>query len=257
MKMNRVEIKIESLRRFTEVAHFVDQRGFVEYVEKVRDWLKIVPGKYQVGEYGVAELDKLVAAYRADMLTLSELCLAIRDCCRGNNLLFPKVDRVLALVLENAETLAMKYKKNRLYVHVGVAAILTNVVTDNDYKTTQIIDLNKSELRQLADELDSSYSEYFAGAEETLLAIRIDPETTKDELIDTFKFIKDREMGYMSSSHPDTLSRVKRNRDWYWENLNGKKPNQIFNQICRDDDDNTTYDDVSKGIAGYRKFLET
>lgn len=252
--MNRVEIKIESPRRFTEVAHFVDQRGFWDDIEEVRRRLMIVPGEYLVNDYGILELDRLVGAYRSNMLTLSELCIGVQDYCRDNQLLFPKIDRVLALVLEKAELLAMKYRKNRLYVQVAVAAILTNTVTDFDYKPAQIIHLNKSELKQLADELESSYSEYFnGGKEESLLAIRIDPETTKDELVDTFKNLKKYFPEYLSSSHPDTLAKAKRDRDWYFENLGGKTPKEIYSG----DDNAVDYDTVNKAISRYKKFLET
>lgn len=250
MKMKRVEIEIESPRRYTEVAHFVDQKGFCDDIEKTREWLKIVPGEYLVSEYRIVELDRLVVSYREGVLTISELCIGIRDYCRDSSLLLPKIDRTLSLVLENADMLAMKYHKNRLYVQVAVAAIMTNVVTDNDYKTTQIISMDKSELRQLADELDSSYSNYFGGGDEKLLAIRIDPETTKDDLVDTFKNMK--KYGYVSSNKHDTLSKIHRDRDWYWKNLYGKKPNQIAN----DGDSTVTYEDVTKAIARYRKFLE-
>lgn len=251
MKMKRVEIEIESPRRYTEVAHFVDQKGFCDDIERTREWLEIVPGEYQVSEYGIVELDKLLGAYRARALTISERCFGIRDYCRDNGLLFPKIDRTLSLVLENAEMLAMKYHKNRLYVQVAVAVIMTNVVTDYDYKTTQIISMDKSELRQFADELESSYSNYFGGGDEKLLAIRIDPETTKDDLVDTFKNMK--KYGYVFRNKYDTLSKIQRDRDWYWKSLEGKKPNQIA-----DDGDGTAiYEDVSKAIARYRKFLET
>lgn len=256
MSIKRVEIQIESNRRFTEIASLVDKPGFLEEIESVRNWLKIEPGKYEPKIYGIRRLDELTQCYREGELTVSELCFAVQDYCLDNSLLFPKVDRVFSLSLENAGLLAVKYGKNRLYIQPIVSAIFTNAVGENDYKTTQLLHMNSSDLRQLADELDSGYSDGIQGKEEKLLAIRVDPETSMDDLADTFKYINKYKSDYFTSTHSDTLSEVKRDRDWYWKEKLGKKSAQIFRDL--DDSDTTSdYTIVSKGIAKYKKLLET
>lgn len=255
--MNRVKIEIDdeaSPRRFTDVALFVDQPGFVEDLEQVRKILKIKSGRYQVGVYGIEEVDRLACSYKTGTLSISQFCLGVSDYCINHNLSFPRVDGVMALARKHAEILAKKYRRESLYVPVAIVAIVENVVSERDYQPTQIIHLDKQSLRHLADELGGfEEMSLLAIREHASYAIRVDSETAQEDLLEAFRFIRKYYLKDIVSSRSDTISNVRRDRDWYWEEITKHGYNRIFKEKGEGVD---SWDGVRKGIKQYIKALK-
>jgi hypothetical protein len=91
-------------------------------------------------------------------------------------------------------------------------------------------------------------------------AILISPITTYEELKKVFReakelFKTDERLIYYQP-RLDTVSNIKKYRDWYWERVKGKKYQEIADEwVEKHEDENTTYLDVLKAVKLYKKLL--
>lgn len=267
MQMNMVEVEISDARRYTQVVALVDRNDFLDDICSIRERLQITSYPYVVGKYADVEANNLAQAYKKGLMTISEFCLALKELCLEKNLVFADLDKKLAMVNIYAESMVNKYRRERTFVPVVIAVILTNLIYDDDFRSTSILSLDDATVKQIARDLEDS-----AIKNKRIMTIQVSRESTVDEVKRTLLFIKryyfhvskgdgDDELtqiydeNHSTTDYPDTISNIIRDRAWYWMHQSGMG----YKSIWKASKDNRTdnWQGVKIAIDRYARHLNT
>jgi len=252
--MTQIEIEIEDPKKFANVAFLVDKADFLEDAAKLRQkWVQnslVVPYEKYYDWYSNKfhkpskilfkkhheELAKYQNKYR---FKVGEgiPAQAKKELERVYRIL-PQWDFHFDML-----HLTSKYHRPRFFVRVAIVATVCGKVTDKDYESVYI---NTTPMG-----IPISISP-IAPAYPWLLEfeLRFSPWTKETEIVEAFRSFKNSEKSFEYYEkvwgkilNPDTISNIKRDREWYWRNLDGKN----YKDIAIAD---------NKGVKYYREAQE-
>jgi hypothetical protein len=268
IKMNLVgplAIQITDNKRHSFVALLVDRNDFLRDVEEVRNHLKLKDIPYCLPKYKIKEANAINEVYKKNKLTINEVRKALEEICRERNspnLNF--IDKTLAQAVVWSEVLLKKYNKTRPFFSVIFASILTGVITDYDFPTTYMVEFN--DLKEASLELESFETD------EGMVAIAVNRESTQNDVLKTFDFIRKyrfknkkvkeddglinifEEDKRAANKLIDTLTEIKQTRDWYWQNKNGFSYKKIWINMGGENA-NISQKAIEQAVARYKKLL--
>lgn len=232
MSIKPIEIKVDDKWKFGEVAFLVDREDFLEDIAKARKLLgikKLIPNtEIAINKWKGEEQNEALKAQLIKELSTVTRSQKIKD------------------------KLLKKYHKPLFFANILDAVILCGNVTDKDFSTTayvQIIDP--------MDYIERHKHRKFLGYPR--IAIIISPETKLSEVKEVFRKNVPSEMDYFKNEYLNsksklhsTISNIKRDRRWYWENKNGNSAAKI----CEKSDLNIDQKSVEKAITQYKKHLQ-
>lgn len=245
-------INIESDKRFGEVAFLVDRDDFIADVKKIRKKLGI---------------NKLLSRQEAEKLWNKQ-----HPVPAGSKTIYPfwknsAIEKELEID-KDVKKLLKKYKKSWDFYNVIKYSISCGCVEDIDYADRPRIqgefliyggEENKPCYYALP--LPRDKIELFKNIntdiklDETEAAIIVNPETKIEDLAACFRLLKkDVEKNYPCWKTPDTISNIKRDRDWYWlKKKTGLGYGKAFNLI--ENRKGITHEAFIKAIQQYKKRL--
>ena len=232
MKIKPIDIKIRNNWKYGEIAFLVDREDFLKDSEKTRKKLglkKLIPYK---------NLDRWLSN-QYDQETKDYL-IESRKFSRGTVYSLPKgkIDLTIEKFLE-------KYRKPQTFFLPIRSAILSGIVTDEEYSSTAYCDILYPEIP----------------IQDPKIAIIINPETKLPEIEELFKtrvkktieeystYILKSKRGFF-----DTVSNIKRDRRWHWLKNKGLSYSQI-QQKAEKEGEPITRDGVIKAIKQYKERL--
>lgn len=242
MDIKHIEIDVEDNWRYTQLALLVDRDDFLRDLYKIRQTLHLAKpiSSDKLFEYEVNEMKrrdfvkrrsaevKVIAPYRS-------------DCLRSESLVFD---------------LVRKYKRSDSYFHAIYAAVITGKIqTENLPTNTASCELIFPEYY---------YHQVKLGNKDPQIAILLSPESSRNDVIEAYRegFQKVLEeyrhrmrAQYRNPLFVDTISNIKRDREWYWLNKQGMSYGQIANLTNKQRRVIST-DGVIKAIKQYKKNLK-
>jgi len=153
------------------------------------------------------------------------------------------------VVLEN-ECYLLCYEFNRPphFVDVIRQSIFCNAVTESNFSPTKATIIEPSGL--------------WFGVTLPPVAIFVSPTSTYEDIKEEFRKAKelmktDKRLSYYQP-RIDIAPNIRKYREWYWERIKGKTLKLIANEWAKkheDQEDNTTYVEVLKGVKTYERLL--
>lgn len=219
----KIDIKIENDQQFAEVAFLVDRDDFQADIAEIRKLLGIKHFPYTFPKYSYAEANQIANLHATGQISIDGARALLEDFCVKAGLPnLHALDTTLARAGLFAQSLAEKYKKNYLYIPVMVGAVVGNRVREEDFRSTQVLEISNQTFQELG----------WIEKGKEIMTIRVNPESTPKEVGEVFGFIqkyyfKTRPIEEGSGLNtvynnlprcrlPDSTSNIRRNRDWYW-----------------------------------------
>lgn len=242
IKIDHVVIEIKDNWRHCLVAWLVDRDDFLKDIKKARTELGLAKGliRYDdVREWLHKELEK-ERGETPDPLS------------GGNRYLFPKTksEKITADLLK-------KYHRSPLYFETIRYVILAGKVTDTEFSRTAFCQVLPQDYQMInTDQGITNLVEH----DQPVMAIIISPETKLKEVVGIFQ----KEVPYLRTEYiasylkgkripPDIISKIKRDRRWYWLHRQGMSYNDIFKKEGKK---LLTRDGVVKAIKRYQRKLK-
>jgi len=231
----KIDIEIDNIRKFTEVAFLVDRDDFLLDVEQVRREIKLLSMPYTFPNYPYKEANRLAGFYKNGQISACGTRDLLEEFCSKKGLLnLYALDKTLGAASIFAKSLTRKYDRDRLYTPVILASILIAHIKEEDFRSTQMFAINRKviqeELKGLRDD-------------EEIMTISVNRESTIDEVEDRFNFIRKYYFKTMKTEDgdglnniyedknrkklADTMLNIKRDREWYWLKKNGRSYQDI------------------------------
>lgn len=262
MTINPIEIQIESDRKFTLIAFLVDRDDFLKDIADIRSKLKILKIPYHFPDAPYDEAQNVIQGFRKNLVTISQAREILQEIYSDKGIFLSDLDRTLASAFVYTEGLARKYNKSRLYIPVILASILVGRVQEYDFLSTYRLDIDIETLNQLKESLNDA---------EEITAIAVNRESAISEVEEVFNSLQKYHFGtqkiedndplakFFKDSLPkdrlqDTISNIKRDREWYWKHKTGLSHQKIWEQTdkkIRGADKGV----VAKAIKQYRHKL--
>lgn len=265
MKIAPVEISILDAKKYGDVAFLVDRKDFIEDITKLRHKWKhyhILPltnpqkswstfpwvfDKEQLKRYMDAVIDTELSTqdlntYRK--MTTSEQKKYIKR-CRDAQRSVPAID-----FRYDIAAIRKKYKRSPNFDRIIAQVTLYNTVKDEDYITceVQLIKSGVESLLHLDDEKVAIVVYPLATAK--------DIKTIADEKLP--QIMNEYQQQFIGASvfNPDTVSNVKRDREWYWLHENGLSHSDVWKTALQKGD-KLSKDAVIKAVVQYRDRVNT
>lgn len=252
----KIDINIEDRWKYGEVAFLVDREDFLEDIAVARRLLGIrkliTHTQVEINKWFEEEINQALKA------KLNKRGLDLK---RKKKFSFPVTESQKTI-----DRLLKKYHKPLFYSDILKSAILCGLVTDEDFSLTSYV--------QIIDPME--YIERYKRGEfigYPKIAIIISPETKPDEINELFRTGIQPEMDYFNHNYlnskrnlPDTMSNIKKVREWYWmyqnERVNGKG---AYKRIVdkwekthppKDGDNLINQNTIEHAISRYKKNLK-
>lgn len=258
MKIEPIEVLIEDPRLLSQLLPFIDKENFLADIQEIRKKRLKMNGLYD-REF-VEELYKYHYGYSLRFIKRDGFLQAIKrlsEKFKNVSDIPLSIDMPISYAIRETSALLRKYHKNTGYLRAVVYAILCGKIKDGDYtQNTYSLLITPEIIKGVLFEPPFSY-----------VTIVINPESTVNEVVDVFKrtyqtfFYKSswpvmvRKKDTFRSASPDTSSRIKDFREWYW--LNHKSnPNRIgYRKIAKET--GVKMETVISGIKAYTTLLKT
>lgn len=271
----KIDIEIDDYRKFADVAFLVDRNDFLRDIEDVRKRSKLTNVPYAFPNYPYKEANRLASFYKKGQISFNGAVEMLEHFCVEKGLInLYALDKTLGAAVIFSKSLARKYKKSRLYIPIIVTSILTAHIQEEDFRSTQIFEINR---KVLEEEL------IVMQKDEEIVTISVSRESTLKEVEDRFEHIRK----YIFKTKPtnnsdglssvyndspyskllDTANNIKRDRGWYWmyqeEKANGKG---IFRRILekwekmyppKHSNDVMDQNTIEQAVSRYKKLLNT
>lgn len=268
-----IKIKIDDVRRFTDVAFLVDRDDFLKDIQELRNKkglkkeMPYDPNKY----WG---LDSIWGITREQLFKHNDAVAPFEDILQNPNEtqdlsyiqkrdLFKKYKKAQRILPGNAfeqdvQAIRNKYHKPPNFDRIIAHAVLYGEIREEDYVTAEI-DIDYPEV----DIVDYD--------REPQVVIKIYPNISSKDIQDIFQgqvedVLRRYQEEILGGQIPnyDTKNNVKRDREWYWmwkkERENGKG---IYNRIIDSWNDSVKPEDqiydiniIEQGVSRYLKFLK-
>lgn len=244
MSIKRIEISIEDKNRFGLVAFSVDRPDFLALIEQVRCNLKLkdLPFTFTNYPFPYKEANNVVNYYQKGVCSIYDVYSCFKDVCEVNNIVMSDLDYTLALAFEYAKVIIEKQEKTGVYIPVVLASILVGSVRDSDILPTNTFKLHK----QIASEPDERFKD-----DGNSNLIIINKESTLEEVKKAFKYLKKEQS---LDKLPDTVTNIKRDREWYWQKISGMSYEEIRKRTKKVDQP-ATWQAVRNAIVRYKAHL--
>lgn len=248
----KIDIRSDNDIYFQELALLLDKQRFLDLLPSIRQTYKIVK------LFPLEDFEQEVDAYERDCFsenTKVKIDLSKYTKTKEVKESFPefydfiKTSNVLPETLE-AECDLICYEFNRppYFLEPVKQAIYCGAVNDSFFQPTQATTVDFSVM----------------GAWPTLerIAIFVSPTSTYEDVEEEFRKAKemmktDKRLSYYKP-RTDTVPNIRKYRHWYWEQIKNKTLELIANEWAdkhQDQEDNTTYIEVLKGIKTYKRLL--
>lgn len=265
MKIPLIEIDIEDIRRYGLIASLVDREDFLTDILDARKTLKLSKVPYALPKYeNLPETNYITNAYKSGLVSINYAKMVLLEECYRKG--FPNLnylDKTLGGAVVFSESLLKKYKKNQLYFPAIFGSILVGKVVEDDFRSTFMLEVDPKDIPQEVQISDS---------EDKVTTIVVYPESTQKDVLWLYDFIqkdhfrtkktrktdihiRNNEEDFLKMKLPDTASRIKRNREWYWLNHTTNPSRQGYRKIAKLTGENV--DTVKGGISAYKQFLST
>ncbi|OGD81475.1 hypothetical protein A2572_02495 [Candidatus Collierbacteria bacterium RIFOXYD1_FULL_40_9] len=255
----KIGIQMTDRKDYLLVAMLVDRSDFLKDIQEIRGQLGVVP-PYIPPKYGIKHLDETAKHYLIGNLRIIDIWNDIKVYSELIGKYPVSIDKTLTSGFVFAESLLKKYGKSPTFLPVILAAILVGSISEYDFLSTQFVELDTKQIREMCD--DPLYEN------RKFTAIMINPETTKAKVIQVYDFISkyyfknpskkvDPNDGLLSvyedvprMTSLDTISNIERDRKWYWMNEAG-----VSLQKIADLEEFTSRECVKEAVKQYRTKL--
>lgn len=223
--MDKIEILIKNNKDFGDVAFLVDKSEFLEAISKLRSkWrIKNLLPLNKFVEWEQKLFDEREIKQAEQQKLAKQLPSNISD--SELEWLQEKVARVMPDVDFECDVrdIRIRFNKPETFDKAISYAVVCGTIPDGIYKSTYW-------------RVDPSASPPLRLQDRTIrIAIYVTPQSQNEEVLQALREIrtrvfKDRNDGYtpfFSLYNKDEISNIKRDRHWYWENLNGKSYQDI------------------------------
>ncbi len=269
----KIDIKIENNRKFALVAFLVDKDDFLQDITDIRSRIKLETIPFSFPQYPYPEANRLAGFYQKGQISLNGARELLEEFCKevGLQNLYA-LDKKLGTAVLFAESLTKKHRKSRLYTPAILASILTGYIEEEDFLSTQMLELNP---KFLEEELEKMASD------KEIVTIQVTRESTKQEVQQVFDFIqkyyfktkKTKSDDGLKNIYehiteikvPDTANNIRRDREWYWmykiEVTNGRGAyKRIMDKWleAHPKEEKTLVDlnIIEQAVSRYKKFLK-
>jgi len=231
----KIDIEIDDIRKYAEVAFLVDRNDFLLDVDQVRREIKLISMPYTFPNYPYKEANRFVSFYKNGQISVCGASGLLEGFCIKKGLLnLYALDKTLGAATIFAKSLVIKYNRDRLYIPVILASILIAHIKEEDFRSTQMFAINRKVMQ-----------EEFKGLrdDEEIMTISVNRESTIDEVEDRFNFIRKYYFKTMKTEDSDglnniyedknrkkladTMLNIKRDREWFWLRKNRRSYRDI------------------------------
>lgn len=237
-----IDIEIENNRKYLAVALLIDRDDFLGDIESVRDRIHLSEIPYIFPSYPYDEANRIVNFYEKGQISINGTRELLEEFCSQTGLQnLYSLDKTLGTAVMFAESLAKKYKRDRLYIPVILASILVAHIKEEDFLSTQMYEIDLKTVKEELMLLDK---------EDEILTIKVNRESTKEEILSVFDFIQkyyfksegvknDGGLYQLYKNIPSkkllkTANKITRDREWYWMYKNEKKKGKgIYERIMK------------------------
>ena len=284
MKIEPIQIELNDNGAYTQVAFLVDRQGFLEEIEKIRKGFKINapfsdnPFDFENHLYSLAgftpEQVEKARKEHSDAITSLDLdddsqlqtgYEKIENAKKAEKPIKDKIKKVEHGFREAVAVVRRKYQYPEIFDEVIKEAVLFHKITK--FKTAYATYFNPHAAREIFSPSD------------TIMAIAVTPYSTEEDIKTAFQDCKDNIREFVEMFSPvyknmekDTISNIKRDRNWYWEYKSGKKYKKIlddWNKMCPNFITSTPHQDnqkcqycdltdqnvIEKAVSRYKKNL--
>lgn len=269
-----IKIKIDDVRRYTDVAFLVDQDEFIKDIQELREnkgLKKEMP--YDPKKHWA--LDSIWGVTREQLFKHNDAVAPFEDILQNPNEMqdlshkqklnlikkYKKAQRVLPgnAFEQDVQAIRDKYHKPPNFDRIIAHAVLYGEVREKDYVTAEV-DIDYPEV----DIVDYD--------KEPQAVIKIYPNISRKDIQEIFQrqvegVLRRYQEEILGGKIPnyDTKNNIKRDREWYWmwkkEQGNGKG---IYNRIIDSWNDSVKSEEqmiddinlIQQGVSRYRKFLK-
>jgi hypothetical protein len=264
-----IGIEIKDPKRFLLVALLVDRDDFLQDISDSRNLINIEKIPYELPEYP-DEMEHVVKAYKNGNCTINDVRKIIEEICFDKSL--PNIityDKLLGSAVVMTEALLKKYSKGRSYFSVIFASMIANKVTDFDFPSTYMIEID--------DTKDANYELGNYESKDGLVAIVVNRESTIKEVEKVYKHISkyrfrngnDYGESWLREIYRDkiptdksidtpssTTDELEKIREWYWTNkIDGLGARKIWLNLNDKEKDYYTQDKIDQALTRYKKKL--
>ena len=263
MNIKRIEISIKDNKRFGLVAFLVDRPDFLKDIQETRNLLELKSFPYTFSNFPYKAANNVANYYKKGVCSIYEVYSCFKDICKEKNILPVELDKTLASAFMLVKSLAKKYRKSGVYIPAILASVLIGEVKEGDILPTNTFVIDK----QNTEELDERFKGYGRS-----FGIIVNSESTWKEVKDAFTHIQKYQLGVKKIKNkekdtfykifgeelitdylPDTVSNVKRDRDWYWQHEKGMGYEKIRKGYEKTQP--VTWQAVRNAIARYKTHL--
>lgn len=262
MKIKKIDIRVENDWWYERIALLVDRRDFLEDVGKIRSTYKLVTTSQESYiKSRRSSLDKRMA----ERATQAKVNNGPRWYFTGdtqnlhvNFAVYSPND-----IEKEAEKLVLKYKKSGNFLNVILYSVVSGYVVDSNTlraldKNNQFTIRDSSINPYIICRFDHLFNKEGWGPTEDIhlekheAAIILYPDTTIKEIERVFNLyrttLKD------ARRTVDTISNIRRDREWYWKNINDSSYENIYMEELKKGT-NITLGGISKAIQQYKRRL--
>ena len=245
MSIKRIEISIKDKNRFGLVAFLVDRPDFLGLIEKIRGNLKIksFPYTFTNSSFPYEEANNTVNYYKKGVCSIYDVYSCFKDISEARALAITELDYTLALAFEYAEGIIERLGKTKVYLPVVLASLLVGSISEGDVLPTNTFTLDKYGANQPDDRFINS-----AGNSNVII---VHKESTLAEVKTAFNYIKKEQL---LNSLPDTVTNIKRDREWYWQHKEGVSYEEIRKNTKKANQP-ATWQAVRNAIFRYKAHL--
>lgn len=253
----KIDIRAHNTLAFQEIALLVDKPEFLEMLPILRKELE-VESTSKLKDYMDVAYEKPLHSKKKKKINLTKytdledfleiILLQLNKVYFHKENITDEMD-MHTLIATEASLVCLKFNRPPYFAEVVKQAVFCRAVDDDTLRHTYAKIIENDSL--------FSTSGYIQLPQ---MAILVSPITTYEELKKVFReakelFKKDKRLTYYQP-RIDTISNIKKYRDWYWEKLNGKTYQKIADEwLEKHENENTTYLDVLKAVKHYKKLL--
>lgn len=258
MDIKPVEVLIEDPRLLSQLLPFIDREDFLADIQEIREKRLTMNDLYD-REF-IEELYKYHYGYSLGFIKKDGFLQSIKrlsEKFKNVSDIPLSIDMPMSYAIRETSTLLRKYHRNTGYLRAVVYTILCGKIKDGDYsQNTYSLLLTPEIIKGVLFEPPFNY-----------VAIIINPESTANEVLDVFKstyrthFYKGswpvvvRKKDTFRSVAPDTSSRIKDFRKWYWLNHKSNPNRMGYRKIAKET--GVKMETVISGIRAYTTLFKT
>lgn len=265
MSINKINISIEDNKRFGLIAFLVDRSDFLTDIREVRNLLELRSFPYTFPNFSYKKANNVVNYYKQGICNIYDVYSVFKDICKEENIFPAELDKTLASAFVLTKSLTKKYCKSGVYIPVILSSILVGEVKEGDILPTNTFEIGKQNI----EELDERFKD-----NRKSMSIVINHESTWEEVKNAFThiqkykfgskkikgknedvFYKIYNEGLIYKDLPDTVTNIKRDRDWYWQKKSGMSYEEIRKKTKKVDRP-ATWQAVRNSIYRYKSHLD-